>query len=112
LKKNVSEDDAEITPKTEENESELAVTQSHFFLGNKAFYEDHDYVKAIGEYMKAIDEEKEEIIYLKAVYMMGESYVKIGKIKEAINTFKTISKDYKKHYLMDGARRRIEKLSE
>lgn len=96
----------------EKDVSDLSIPQTHFSLGNQAFYNEHDYLKAVEEYKQAVKEETDELIHLKAIYMLGESYAKLGKLKDAIKTFETISKDYQKHYLRDSARRRIQRLTE
>ncbi len=72
-----------------------------------------NYTKKLQKNIKqAAKEEGDELIHLKAVYMLGESYAKLGKLKDAIKTFETISKDYQKHYLRDSARRRVQRLTE
>lgn len=106
------EGSTEGEPVLEEEGHKLPGSESHFFMGNKFFYEERDYEKAIQEYKQASEEETDESIRLKAIYLMAESHVKIGKIEDAINIFKTIADGYKEHYLKDSARRRIEKLSE
>ncbi len=126
MRKTVKEESAEIKSESEEKidtkeeinevvekkESDLSIPQTHFSLGNQAFYDEHDYSKAIEEFKQAIKEEGDELRHLKAVYMLGESYAKLGKLKDAIKTFETISKNYQKHYLRDSARRRIQRLTE
>lgn len=121
LRKTVKEESTEVKPEPEEEKSEeivekkgndLSIRQTHFSLGNKAFYNEHDYIKAIEEYKQAAKEEVDELSHLKAIYMLGESYAKLGNLKDAIKTFETISKNYQKHYLRDSARRRIQRLTE
>ncbi len=109
-KKDIQETKSE--EEVEKKVTDLSIPQTHFSLGNQAFYDEHDYLKAIEEYKQAVKEETDELIHLKAVYMLGESYAKLGRLKDAIKTFETISKDYQKHYLRDSARRRIQRLTE
>jgi len=112
MRKKTKSEIADTKTAVQKEEHTLSVDESHFFLGNRFYYENHDYVKAVAEYKQAAEEEKDELIRLKATYMLAESYVKMGKIEDARSTFETIAKDYKEHYLKDSARRRAEKLSE
>ncbi|MGQ9608839.1 MAG: tetratricopeptide repeat protein [bacterium] len=109
-KKDIKEEKSEEV--VEKKRNDLSIRQTHFSLGNQAFYNEHDYIKAIEEYKQAVKEETDELIHLKAIYMLGESYAKLGNLKDAIKTFETISKNYQKHYLRDSARRRIQRLTE
>jgi TolA-binding protein len=95
-----------------ERKPEAVGTESHFSLGNKFFYEERDYEKAIEEYRKAAAEESDELIRLKARYWMAECHVKTGKTEEAMNIFKTIADEHGYHYLGDSARRRGNALTE
>ncbi len=106
------EDDIPDTDIVEEEDHEIISTESHFFLGNKCFYEERDYEKAIEEYRQAAKEEKNELIRLKACYWMAEAYVKIGKLEEAMSIFGQLAKQHGGSYLGDSARRRAESLAE
>jgi tetratricopeptide (TPR) repeat protein len=87
-------------------------TESHFSMGSKFYYEDRDYEKAIAEYEQAAKRESDELIRLKALYWMAESYVKIQKQDEAIDIFKAIAEEHEGHYLADSAKRRMDALTE
>lgn len=102
---------SEETDETKE-EAELSDLETNFSLGNKHYYEEHNYEKAIEKYKQALEEEKDELIRVKITYMMAECYVKIGKLKEAKELFQTLAVDYKQHYLNDSARRRLEHLTD
>jgi len=110
LRKATSEENDEIKPE-ENEESELSTLETHFYLGNKFYYEELNFEKAIEEYKKTIEEEKEEIIWLKATYLMAESFVKLEQFKEAKELFQSLAVNHKQHYLRDSARRRLEHLS-
>lgn len=112
MKKKASSETDETKSKEGKKTEEASKTESHFLLGNKLFYEDHDYEGAISEYKQATKEEKDETIKLKSQYLMAESFVKIGKIDEAVGIFKTLAEKHKDHYLGDSARRRIEGLKD
>lgn len=103
------ESDAEAP---EEKEPEVVSTESHFALGNRFFFEDHDYEQAVEEYQKSIKEGKDELIVIKAQYWMAESYVKLGKIDEARNILKEITQKHRSHYLGDSARKRVNALED
>ena len=111
VKKSPSEEVPEADT-VEEKKTEIISTESHFSLGNKFFYEDRDYEKAIEEYAQAAKEESDELISLKARYWMAESYVKIQKIEEAMDIFKAIAEEHGSHYLGDSAGRRMKALTE
>ena len=111
----VKEPPAEEIPETdvvELEEREVISTESHFFLGNKCFYEDRNYEQAIEEYRQAAKEESNELIRSKARYWMAESHVKIGQVEKAINIFSQLAKQYGGSYLGDSARKRAESLVE
>ena len=95
-----------------EKEAEMASTESHFSLGNKLFYEDRDYKQALEEYRQAAEEESDELIQLKARYLMAECYAKTRNLEEAMKIFKAIAEKHESHYLGDSAMRRTEALSE
>ena len=95
-----------------EKETEMVSTESHFSLGNKLFYEDRNYKQALEEYRKAAKEKSDELIQLKARYLMAECYAKTRNLEEAMKIFKAIAKKHESHYLGDSAMRRIKALSE
>jgi tetratricopeptide (TPR) repeat protein len=102
---------SEETDETKD-ETELSDLETNFSLGNKYYYEEHNYEKAIEKYEQALDEEDDELTRVKITYMMAESHVKIGKFREAKELFKTLALDYKQHYLNDSARKRLEHLAD
>ena len=111
----VKEPPAEEIPETdvvEVEKREAISTESHFFLGNKCFYEKRNYEQAIEEYRRAAKEESNELIRLKARYWMAESHVKIGQVEEAIDIFSQLAEQHGGSYLGDSARRRAESLVE
>ena len=108
----LSSDDVFETDTIEKKVPETISTESHFFLGDKFYFEDRDYKRAVEEYQKAIKKELDELIKLKASYWAAESYVKIGELKKAISLFKKITKKHGGHYLGDSARRRVEILQD
>ena len=95
-----------------EKETEMVSTESHFSLGNKLFYEDRNYKQALEEYRKAAKEKSDELIQLKARYLMAECYAKTRNLEEAMKIFKAIAEKHESHYLGDSAMRRIKALSE
>ena len=101
------------------------------YLGFKAYHENSDYSEAVNSFQTAIEyqssliveeeipEDPEEIndgydlntdIIAKSAYWMGESYVKLGQIDQAIESFKKIIEDCRMHYLSSAAERRIDQL--
>jgi len=101
------------------------------YLGFKAYHENSDYSEAVNSFQAAIEyqssliveeeipEDPEEIndgydlntdIIAKSAYWMGESYVKLGQIDQAIESFKKIIEDCRMHYLSSAAERRIDQL--
>ena len=111
----VKEPTAEEAPErdvVEEEDREVISTESHFFLGNKCFYEDRNYEQAIKEYRQAAAEEPNELIRLKACYWMAESHIKIGKIEEAIEILSQLAEQNGDSYLGDSAKKRAESLME
>ena len=111
----VKEPTAEEAPErdvVEEEDREVISTESHFFLGNKCFYEDRNYEQAIKEYRQAAAEEPNELIRLKACYWMAESHIKIGKIEEAIKILSQLAEQNGDSYLGDSAKKRAESLME
>lgn len=104
-----------------------------FYQANKAYYEDHNYEEAITEFQAAIEYEKsqppdppkveksedsEELtdpkppndILVKSMYWMGEAYLKLNQIDQAVETFGQLSEHYDLHYLAPAAQRRIASL--
>jgi tetratricopeptide (TPR) repeat protein len=96
----------------DQNISKFVVLETHLFIGDRFFHEEHDYIKAIEEYALAIDESDDETIKLKASYMMAECYTKMEKYKEAKEIFESIAADSQQHYLKASAKRRLEHLSD
>ena len=101
------------------------------YLGFKAYHENSDYPEAVNSFQAAIEyqssliveeeipEDPEEIndgydlntdIIAKSAYWMGESYVKLGQIDQAIESFRKIIEDCRMHYLSTAAERRIDQL--
>ena len=105
-------DESTDTEPSEEEEIEVASTESHFFVGSKLFYEDRNYEKAIEEYRRAAQEESDELIRVKARYWMAECYVKMQDIEKATEAFKDIAEEYEGHYLAESARRRFQALKD
>ena len=113
----ISEENDEIKPETDEtdetNESpELLTLETHLYLGNNLYYEEHNFEKAIEEYKQAIEEEKDELIWIKATYLMAECFVKLEKFKEAKELFQSLAVNHKEHYLKDSARKRLDHLAD
>ena len=113
----ISEENDEIKPETDEtdetNESpELLTLETHLYLGNNLYYEEHNFEKAIEEYEKAVEEEKDELIWMKATYLMAECFVKLEKFREAKELFQSLAVNHKEHYLKDSARKRLEHLAD
>ena len=104
-----------------------------FYQANKAYYEDRNYEEAIAEFQAAIEYEKshpsdppevEESedseepvdpippndVLVKSMYWMGEAYLKLNQIDQAVKTFGQLSEDYDLHYLAPAAQRRIASL--
>ncbi|MCE2396634.1 tetratricopeptide repeat protein [Candidatus Poribacteria bacterium] len=105
-----------------------------FYQANKAYYEDRNYEEAIAEFQAAIEYEKshpsdppnaEESedsedpteppppndILAKSMYWMGEAYLKLNQINQALETFGQLSKHHSLHYLAPAAQRRIASLT-
>lgn len=104
-----------------------------FYQANKAYYEDRNYEEAITEFQAAIEYEKShppdppEVaesedseepadpkspndVAVKSMYWMGEAYLKLNQIDQAIETFGQLSEHYNLHYLAPAAQRRITSL--
>ncbi len=109
----ITDDDEDDDEEEEESEEKsLASMESHFYQGNKFYFENQDYVKAIDEYSKAVKEDSDELIKLKARYWLAESYLKLQKLDRARDTFKILVEGYGKHYLGSSARRRLKVLED
>ena len=104
-----------------------------FYQANKAYYEDRNYEEAIAEFQAAIEYEKSHSsdppdvvesedseeptdprppndILVKSIYWMGEAYLKLNQIDQAVETFGQLSDHYGLHYLAPAAQRRIASL--
>ena len=105
-----------------------------FYQANKAYYEDRNYEEAIAEFQAAIKYEKSHPsnppdvetsedsedpaaepsppndILVKSMYWMGEAYLKLNQIDQAVETFGQLSDHYRLHYLAPAAQRRIASL--
>ena len=104
-----------------------------FYQANKAYYEDRNYEEAIAEFQASIEYEKSQPsdppdvkesenaenpsdphppndILCKSIYWMGEAYLKLNQIDQAVETFGGLSKHYNLHYLAPAAQRRIASL--
>ena len=104
-----------------------------FYQANKAYYEDRNYEEAITEFQAAIEyersqpsdppdvEEPEDTedsaeppspndVIAKSMYWMGEAYLKLNQIDQAVEAFGGLSEHYSLHYLAPAAQRRIASL--
>ena len=104
-----------------------------FYQANKAYYEDRNYEEAIAEFQAAIEYEKSQPskppdteesedseepaeptppndILAKSMYWMGEAYLKLNQIDQAVEAFGQLSEHYRLHYLAPAAQRRIASL--
>ena len=104
-----------------------------FYQANKAYYEDRNYKEAIAEFQAAIEYEKSQPsdppeaeesedseepaeprppndVLVRSMYWMGEAYLKLNQIDQAIETFGQLSKHYSLHYLAPAAERRLASL--
>ena len=104
-------DEASVADVAEEKVLERATSESHFSLGNKLYYETHNYEQAIEEFRQAAKEESDEHTRLSARYWMAESYAKIGKLEEAVNIFRLMAQEHGDHHLGDSAGRRANALA-
>jgi len=113
LKATSEETDETMDNDDDDNDNdELSDLKTHLYLGNNFYYEEKNYDKAIEEYKQVLEEEKDELILIKATYFMAESYVKLGKFGDAKKLFQTLAVNYKQHYLNDSAKKRLEHLSD
>ena len=104
-----------------------------FYQANKAYYEDRNYEEAISEFQAAIEYEKSQPsnppdaeesedseepaepsppndVLVKSIYWMGEAYIKLNQIDQAVETFGQLSEHYSLHYLAPAAQRRVASL--
>ena len=101
-----------------------------FYQANKAYYEDRNYKEAIAEFQAAIEYEKSQSpappdaedsedpaetkpsneIIAKSMYWIGEAYIKLNQINQAVEAFGQLSKRFRQHYLAPAAQRRIASL--
>lgn len=104
-----------------------------FYQANKAYYEDRNYEEAIAEFEAAIEYEKSQPpdrpdveesedsealaepappndVLVKSMYWMGEAYLKLNQVDQAVETFGQLSEHYSLHYLAPAAQRRIASL--
>ena len=102
-----------------------------FYQANRAYYEDRNYEEAIAEFQAAIEYEKSQPpdppdvedseaaaeppslneVIAKSLYWMGEAYLKLDQIDQAVETFGQLSEHYNLHYLAPAAQRRIASLT-
>ncbi len=106
MKEKPSDENEEVKSEVQEG-NELSVLESHHSKGNRLYYEEHDYEKAIEEYEEALKDESDELVRTKITYVIAESYVKIGNLKKARELFEQIAEKHKEHYLNDSARKRL-----
>ena len=102
-----------------------------FYQANKAYYEDRNYEEAVTEFQASIEYEKKSEssgsrsakkladpekssdpdppndILCKSIYWMGEAYLKLDQIDQAVEAFGQLSDHYSLHYLATAAERRI-----
>ena len=104
-----------------------------FYQANKAYYEDRNYEEAITEFQASIEYERSHPpnppnveasenaenppdpdppndILCKSIYWMGEAYIKLDQIDQAVEAFGQLSDYYNLHYLAPAAQRRIASL--
>ena len=102
-----------------------------FYQANKAYYEDRNYEEAIAEFQAAIEYEKSQPsdppdskdsedpaepkspneIIAKSMYWLGEAYLKLDQIDQAVEAFGELSSRYGQHYLAPAAERRVASLA-
>lgn len=102
-----------------------------FYQANKAYYEDRNYEEAVTEFQASIEYEKKSDpsgppdarelaepdklsepeppndILCKSIYWMGEAYLKLDQIDQAVEAFGQLSDRYSLHYLATAAERRV-----
>lgn len=101
-----------------------------FYEANKAYYEGQNYEEAVAAFQAAIEYEKSQSldspdsadsedqaepkppdeIIAKSMYWMGEAYIKLNQMDQAVETFGQLLDYYSQHYLAPAARRRIASL--
>ena len=104
-----------------------------FYQANKAYYEDRNYEEAIAEFQAAIEYEESQTldpsdaeesedsavlvepeppndVLVRSMYWMGEAYLKLNQVNQAVETFGQLSEHYSLHYLAPAAQRRIASL--
>lgn len=104
-----------------------------FYQANKAYYEDRNYEEAVAEFQASIEYEKSQPpdlpdveesenaenppdpdppndILCKSFYWMGEAYLKLDQVDQAVEAFGQLSDHYNLHYLAPAAQRRIASL--
>jgi len=86
--------------------------EANFFLGNEYYYEELEYEKAIENYKSVLENTEDDILRTKSLYWIGESYIKLNQISDALDTFNQLIEEFNDHYLVDSARRRIAYLKE
>lgn len=79
-------------------------------LADQKFYEDRDYEEALTLYQKVSEEETDEALVTRALYWIGETYVKLEQIDEAIAAFEALAEHFPGHHLGESAKRRITSL--
>ena len=99
-----------------------------FYQAHKAYYEDRNYEEAISEFQAAIEYEKSQDpdpsssgnpteqqtpneVIAKSMYWLGESYIKLNQIDQAVETFGQLAERYSQHYLAPAAQRRLASLT-
>ncbi len=106
-----------------------------YYLASKAYHDDRNYEEAIEKFQSAIkyeehaepiqkteepekdlgyqaSEEPGNEVITKSMYWMGESYVKIQQLDQAIDVFEKLASDFDKNHLALAAQRRIVALKE
>ena len=99
----------------------------NFYRANKAYYEDTNYAKAIEEFQASIEYERSHPsnfldsvkdstnqtrtkrpndVIAKSMYWIGESYIKLNQIDQALEMLEQLSRNFSHHYLGLAAQRR------
>lgn len=99
----------------------------NFYRANKAYYEDRNYAKAIEEFQASIEYERSHPsnfldsvkdstnqtrtkrpndVIAKSMYWIGESYIKLNQIDQALEMLEQLSRNFSHHYLGLAAQRR------
>ena len=79
-------------------------------LADQKFYEERDYEEALTLYQKVSEEETDEELVTRALYWIGETYIKLEQVDEAISAFEDLAKHFPGHHLGESAKRRIASL--